>query len=287
MKKLFLITTLCLFSSLSWGQEYEQDQEYNPKKRVAPKYPKEAMVRGIDGYCNLSFTVTPAGKVIDPEAEFCTSRYFKSSSIEAVLQFEYEPRVVDGVPQTVTGVTTRMTFYIEGGEYWKKSQEEERIREAKIKAAEEAKREKARQQELQAKKEKEEAEKQAYFDEISKYKYGTKDRPIVKSFETYTVIGVGIELRLDFGKGVIVRAVRGTLNCTDVFGDRVISEIVQDKQLRIRSNEVDRYHSYKYEYRRPLESVHNLADFKIMDPNIIRAGGIEECSFIPTTVVVE
>ena len=286
MKKLFLITTLCLFSSLSWGQEYEQDQEYNPKKRVAPKYPKEAMVRGIDGYCNLSFAVTPAGKVIDPEAEFCTSRYFKSSSIEAVLQFEYEPRVVDGVPQTVTGVTTRMTFYIEGGEYWKKSQEEERIREAKIKAAEEAKREKARQQELQAKKEKEEAEKQAYFDEISKYKYGTKDRPIVKEIILYSLVSE-IGLRLDFGKGVRVRAVRGNLNCTDVFGDRVISEKVEDKQVRINNNKEDRYHTYKYEYRRPLDSVHNLAVFEIMDTRTLRAGGIEECSFIPTTVVVE
>tara|TARA_Y100000768_G_C23887379_1_gene638316 strand:+ start:105 stop:611 length:507 start_codon:yes stop_codon:yes gene_type:complete len=168
MKKLFLITTLCLFSSLSWGQEYEQDREYNPKKRVSPTYPKKALSLGIDGYCDISFTITPVGKVIDPEAEFCTSRYFKSSSIEAVLQFEYEPRVVDGVPQTVTGVTSRLNFYLEGGEYWKKLQEEERkqrdeerIREAKIKAAEEAKREKARHQELQAKKEKEEAEKQA------------------------------------------------------------------------------------------------------------------------------
>ncbi len=92
-------------------------------------------------------------------------------------------------------------------------------------------------------------------------------------------------MRLDFGKGVEVRAVRGTLNCTDVFGDRVISEMVQDKKVRIRRNEVDRYRGYRHKYYRPLESVHNLADFKIMDPNIIRAGGIEECSFIPMTVV--
>ena len=169
-------------------------------------------------------------------------------------------------------------------EYLQREREKERIREAKIKAAEEAKREKARQQELQAKKEKEEAEKQAYFDEISKYKYGTKDRPIVKEIILYSLVSE-IGLRLDFGKGVRVRAVRGNLNCTDVFGDRVISEKVEDKQVRINNNKEDRYHSYKYEYRRPLDSVHNLAVFEIMDTRTLRAGGIEECSFIPTKVV--
>jgi protein TonB len=61
----------------------------------------------------MSFTVTPAGTVIEPFAEFCTSSLFERSSSRAVTKFKYKPRVVDGVPQTVTGVRTRITFKIE------------------------------------------------------------------------------------------------------------------------------------------------------------------------------
>ncbi len=61
----------------------------------------------------MNFTVTPAGTVIDPVAEFCTSSLFERSSARAVTKFKYKPRVVDGIPQTVPGVRTRITFKIE------------------------------------------------------------------------------------------------------------------------------------------------------------------------------
>ena len=49
----------------------------------------------------------------DPVAEFCTSSLFERSSARAVTKFKYKPRVVDGIPQTVPGVRTRITFKIE------------------------------------------------------------------------------------------------------------------------------------------------------------------------------
>ena len=87
--------------------------DYLPIVRVAPIYPARALSRNLEGYCDMNFTVTPAGTVIDPIAEFCTSSLFERSSARAVLKFKYKPRVVDGVPQTVTGVRTRITFKIE------------------------------------------------------------------------------------------------------------------------------------------------------------------------------
>ena len=87
--------------------------DYLPIVRVAPIYPARALSRNLEGYCDMSFTVTPTGTTIDPIAEFCTSSLFDRSSQRAVLKFKYKPRVVDGVPQSVSGVKTRITFKIE------------------------------------------------------------------------------------------------------------------------------------------------------------------------------
>jgi len=87
--------------------------DYLPIVRVAPIYPARALSRNLEGYCDMSFTVTPTGTTADPITEFCTSSLFDRSSQRAVLKFKYKPRVVDGVPQTVSGVKTRITFKIE------------------------------------------------------------------------------------------------------------------------------------------------------------------------------
>ena len=87
--------------------------DYLPIVRVAPIYPARALSRNLEGYCDMSFTVAPAGTTSDPFAEFCTSSLFDRSSQRAVLKFKYKPRVVDGVPQSVSGVKTRITFKIE------------------------------------------------------------------------------------------------------------------------------------------------------------------------------
>ena len=87
--------------------------DYLPIVRVAPIYPARALSRNLEGYCDMSFTVTPAGTTADPVADYCTSSLFDRSSQRAVLKFKYKPRVVDGVPQTVSGVRTRITFKIE------------------------------------------------------------------------------------------------------------------------------------------------------------------------------
>jgi len=87
--------------------------DYLPIVRVAPVYPARALSRGLEGYVDLSFTVTMAGTVRDPVILFSTSSLFERAATRAVLKFKYKPRVVDGVPVDVPNVKTRISFQIE------------------------------------------------------------------------------------------------------------------------------------------------------------------------------
>ncbi len=87
--------------------------DYLPIVRVAPVYPARALSRGLEGFVDLSFTVTTAGTVKDPIVLQSTSSLFERAAIRAVLKFKYKPRVVDGVPVEVPGVKTRISFQLE------------------------------------------------------------------------------------------------------------------------------------------------------------------------------
>ncbi len=87
--------------------------DYLPIVRVAPVYPARALSRGLEGFVDLSFTVTTAGTVKDPVVIQSTSSLFERAAIRAVLKFKYKPRVVDGVPVEVPGVKTRISFQLE------------------------------------------------------------------------------------------------------------------------------------------------------------------------------
>jgi len=87
--------------------------DYLPIVRVAPVYPARALSRGVEGYVDMSFTVTTTGTVRDPIVTFSTSSLFERAATRAVLKFKYKPRVVDGVPVDVPNVTTRIRFELE------------------------------------------------------------------------------------------------------------------------------------------------------------------------------
>ena len=87
--------------------------DYLPIVRVAPVYPSRALSRGLEGFVDMSFTVTTTGTVRDPIVLQSTSSLFERAATRAVLKFKYKPRVVDGVPVDVPGVKTRITFELE------------------------------------------------------------------------------------------------------------------------------------------------------------------------------
>lgn len=95
------------------------DGEYLPIVKVAPQYPRRAASRGIEGYAIAEFTVTPQGTVTDCvviEAKTTSGNdttMFNRAACGAAEKFKYNPRVVDGVAQTVTGVKNRFTFELQ------------------------------------------------------------------------------------------------------------------------------------------------------------------------------
>jgi protein TonB len=86
------------------------DRDAQPLVRIPPQYPVRAAERGLEGYCDMQFNVSPDGTPIDIQATYCTSSMFQRSSIRAVERWRYSQRIVDGVPQTRTGVVTRIEY---------------------------------------------------------------------------------------------------------------------------------------------------------------------------------
>lgn len=95
------------------GGDFAVDGEYLPIVRVEPIYPRRAQSRGIEGFCDMEFTVTKTGEVRDAVATECSSSVFQSASVKAVLKWKYKPRVVNGEPIDSPGVQTRLTYKFE------------------------------------------------------------------------------------------------------------------------------------------------------------------------------
>ncbi len=80
---------------------------------IAPVYPARALARGLEGYVDLSFTVTSSGTVTDLVVIQSSDSEFDRAAIRAVLKYKYKPRVVDGVPVDTPNVETRISFEFE------------------------------------------------------------------------------------------------------------------------------------------------------------------------------
>ncbi|MBM0103647.1 energy transducer TonB [Steroidobacter sp. S1-65] len=62
-------------------------------KMIQPRYPQEALMRGLEGWVDISLQVSPTGDVIDPRIEGSSrGRMFNRAALNAVQQWKYEPR---------------------------------------------------------------------------------------------------------------------------------------------------------------------------------------------------
>jgi protein TonB len=74
---------------------------------VQPEYPQEALMRGIEGWVDVSLEVNAAGEVVAPRIEDTSrGRLFNRAALNAVQQWKYEPR--DG--DTSERVRVRLQF---------------------------------------------------------------------------------------------------------------------------------------------------------------------------------
>jgi TonB family protein len=76
-------------------------------KMVQPEYPQEALMRGIEGWVDVSLEVNAAGDVVAPKIEDSSrGRLFNRAALNAVQQWKYEPR--DG--DTSERIRVRLQF---------------------------------------------------------------------------------------------------------------------------------------------------------------------------------
>ena len=87
--------------------------DYLPIVRVAPQYPRRALINDVEGWVVVEFTVTPQGTVTNPRVvSEDPEGVFDEVAINAVLKFRYKPRVVNGEAISVSGVRNKITFRV-------------------------------------------------------------------------------------------------------------------------------------------------------------------------------
>ena len=65
---------------------------------IRPMYPRDAAMKGIEGWVELSFTITAIGTVKDAQViDSDPPRIFNREALRAIMKWKFKPRVVDGV----------------------------------------------------------------------------------------------------------------------------------------------------------------------------------------------
>lgn len=73
------------------------DGDIIPIVRIEPSYPRDAAMKGIEGYVKVMLTILPDGSVGDAKViEANPPRIFNREAIRAVLRWKFKPRIVDG-----------------------------------------------------------------------------------------------------------------------------------------------------------------------------------------------
>ena len=65
---------------------------------IRPMYPREAAMKGQEGWVKVEFTITAIGTVKNPRViDSKPPRVFNREAIRAILKWKFKPRVIDGV----------------------------------------------------------------------------------------------------------------------------------------------------------------------------------------------
>ena len=105
------------------------DGEYLPLVKVAPVYPRRALVQGLAGWVIVEFTVSRSGAVLDPVVlDHCATlqkgavvpecidepnSIFDRAALQAAQKFRYKPKVIDGEAIETSGVRNKITFVLD------------------------------------------------------------------------------------------------------------------------------------------------------------------------------
>lgn len=88
------------------------DKNLRPIQHPIPTYPRRAAQTGLEGFCEVSLSVTPSGDPFDVTAD-CSDRVFERAAETAVKKTKFTPKIIEGEPVAVVGVVYPLEFRLE------------------------------------------------------------------------------------------------------------------------------------------------------------------------------
>ena len=93
------------------AQKTENKVALEPLVRIDPRYPIDAVRKGLEGYVQLTFSISRIGAVEDVVVvESSPQGVFDKAAKKALLRWRYSPKVIDGQMVKQTNQTTRLDF---------------------------------------------------------------------------------------------------------------------------------------------------------------------------------
>lgn len=90
------------------------DRDTLPLVRVPPEYPPGAVSRGLEGWVQVRFSVTPIGSVRDATVVASEpGTVFDAAALAAVARWRYNPRIDGGVAVERVGLQTVIRFELD------------------------------------------------------------------------------------------------------------------------------------------------------------------------------
>jgi len=87
------------------------DTDTIPLVRIQPTYPTRAQERGIEGWVEIEFTISPRGTVEKPHVlRYEPSSIFNNSALRAIRKWKYNPKIENGKPVARPGIRVRLDF---------------------------------------------------------------------------------------------------------------------------------------------------------------------------------
>lgn len=87
------------FTGMGMYQPRTGDGDVTPLVVVEPQWPREALLNGIEGWVEITFTIGPDGRVSNARVVNSEPRRtFDRAALRAIERWRFRPRVVDGRP---------------------------------------------------------------------------------------------------------------------------------------------------------------------------------------------
>jgi protein TonB len=86
------------------------DRDPLPLVRIEPQYPPQARQRGLEGWVQVSFTISTAGSVKDAVVVKSSNALFERNALQAVSKWKYQPQIRGGKPAETVGQQVVLRF---------------------------------------------------------------------------------------------------------------------------------------------------------------------------------